>query len=302
MLKIVISAIALCSLMYGGICLFLYKQQQRIIFFPSPTLTTTPADLGIPYTDLWIPIPSHSNTHPDNPPNNSPDNHSDATSLHGWWMPSPDADAPGLLYLHGNGDNMSANASKAAWFHSLGFSVLIIDYRGYGLSSGEFPSEQQVYEDADAAWRYLTESLDVAPQNSFVFGHSLGGAIAIELASHHPDMAGLIVEGSFTSILDMSNRTKNYGFLPIDFLLHQRFESIDKVSDLRLPVLYVHGTADYTVPMDMSEALYARTPAPKKLLLVPGAGHNNVVEFGARIYEQAIRDVFSLCHQQSQCF
>lgn len=284
LLKLATAAIAFLSLAYGGMCLFLYRQQQRIIFFPSSTLTTTPADFGISYTDVWIPV----------------SNDGENEQLHGWWMPSQESDAPGLLYFHGNGDNVSANASKASWFHSLGFSVLIIDYRGYGLSSSDFPSEQRVYEDADAAWQYLTQELEVAPQNSLVFGHSLGGAIAIELVSNHPQIGGLIVEGSFTSILDMSNRTKNYGFLPINRLLTQRFESLSKVSELDVPVLYVHGTADQTVPTDMSSTLYAHTTEPKKLLLIPDAGHNDVIEFGAEAYAQAIQELFPMYHREEE--
>lgn len=270
--KLPLIFLVLGSLVYGGICLFLFKQQHRIIFFPSSTLNATPTDLDLSYQDIWIPVSSTV----------------DAESIHGWWIPSDQANAKGLLYLHGNGDNISSNLSKAAWLHHLGFSVLMIDYRGYGLSGGDFPSEMQVYEDAEAAWDYLTQSLHMASDEVVVFGHSLGGAIAIQLATQHPDMSGLIVEGSFTSILDMSNRTKNYSLLPIDLLLTQRFSSLDKVGELTMPVLYVHGTEDSVVPADMSETLYANTQAPKELLLVPGADHNNVAEIGHESYAQAI--------------
>lgn len=270
--KLPLIFLVLGSLVYGGICLFLFKQQHRIIFFPSSTLNATPTDLDLPYQDIWIPVSSDV----------------DADSIHGWWIPSDQVNAKGLLYLHGNGDNISSNLSKAAWLHHLGFSVLMIDYRGYGLSGGNFPSETQVYEDAEAAWNYLTQSLHMAPDEIVVFGHSLGGAIAIQVATQHPDMSGLIVEGSFTSILDMSNRTKNYSFLPIDLLLTQRFSSLDKVGSLTMPVLYVHGTEDGVVPADMSETLYSNTHAPKELLLVPGADHSNVAEIGHESYAQAI--------------
>jgi len=263
------------SLLYGGMCLYLFKQQQRIIFFPSPTLNQTPADVDLPYDDIWIPVDRGVEA-------------DEVEHVHGWWMPSDQPNALGLLYLHGNGDNMSANVSKAAWLQSLGFSILMIDYRGYGLSDGDFPSETQVYADAEVAWDYLTQDLGMAPDDVIVFGHSLGGAIAIELATRHPEMAGLIVEGSFTSILDMSNRTKNYGFLPIDLLLTQRFDSLKKVRSLSVPVLYVHGTADDAVPSDMSATLYAETPSPKELLWVPGAGHTNVADVGHKAYGEAI--------------
>lgn len=144
------------------------------------------------------------------------------------------------------------------------------------------------YDDAEAAWSYLTQTLNMDVGNIIVFGHSLGGAIAIDLATQHPEMAGLIVEGSFTSMLDMSHRTKNFGFLPIDWILTQRFDSLQKTKRLTMPVLYVHGTDDDIVPPDMSERLYAATPSPKELLLVPGAGHMDVAVMGGVDYGRAI--------------
>src|SRR5207253_2018562 len=103
-----------------------------------------------------------------------------------------------VLYLHGNDGNVSASMPAIAPLRELGYAVLLIDYRGYGESAGSFPSEQSVYLDAEAAWRYLTAERGVDARNLYIYGHSLGGAIAIELAVHHPEAAGLIVESSFT--------------------------------------------------------------------------------------------------------
>jgi fermentation-respiration switch protein FrsA (DUF1100 family) len=194
-----------------------------------------------------------------------------------------------MLYLHGNGLNIGANADYAVRWQRLGLSVLLFDYRGYGQSEGAFPSEAAVYQDADAAWRYLTEDRGIAPEEILIYGHSLGGAIAIDLAVRQPRAAGLIVESSFTSIRDMAYRTTPFGFLPIDQILTQRFDSIRKVPRLQVPVLYAHGAQDVQVPADMSEALYAATRSPKMLWISPTGGHaiGNVDGDG---YGQAIRE------------
>lgn len=271
---IILSIGIVLALGYGGACWFLYQRQQRLIFFPSAFLEATPASYDLPYNNVWIPVTS---------PESQPE------QIHGWWIPSDRQEAPVMLYLHGNGDNISTNLSKVAWFHHLGFSVLMVDYRGYGISEGKFPSESQVYEDAEAAWYYLIRDMAIDPDQIFVFGHSLGGAIAIELATRHPDMVGLIVEGSFTSLLDMSNRTKNFGIFPIDRILTQRFDSIRKVRSLTMPILYIHGIKDEVVPADMSQTLYEATQAPSDLLMVPDAGHEDVAEVGQEAYGVILR-------------
>ncbi|MGB3493834.1 MAG: alpha/beta fold hydrolase [Elainellaceae cyanobacterium] len=272
--SIVLGSLIILTLAYGGACWLLHQRQQQFIFFPSTQIEATPAAYGLPYNNVWISVPS---------PTSQPE------QIHGWWLPADQSEAPVMLYLHGNGENISTNLSKTAWFHQLGFAVLLIDYRGYGLSEGDFPSESQVYEDAEAAWNYLLHEMDISPERLFVFGHSLGGAIAIELATRHPNMAGLVIEGAFTSILEMSHRTKNFGIFPIERILTQRFDSINKVRSLTMPVLYVHGTADDVVPTDMSQTLHDATLSSSDLLLVSGAGHEDVAAVGEEVYGKALR-------------
>jgi len=254
--------VAIALSVYGILSLLLYTRQTRLIFFPSVTLESTPADLGLAYKEVWIEIPTAQGSE----------------RMHGWWIPAGPQERGALLYLHGNGSNVGSNVNHAARFYRMGLSVLLVDYRGYGLSEGTFPSERTVYEDARAAWDYLTGPLGYRPEQVVIFGHSLGGAIAIDLAIQHPDAAGLIVQGSFTSMLAMAERTVSFGFLPIDWLLTQRFDSIRKVPNLQVPVLYIHGEADQQVPAAMSQQLYAASPEPKQLWLVPNAGHNGLGE------------------------
>jgi hypothetical protein len=255
---------------YIGLCLFLRVWQTRLIFFPPAVIATTPAELSLRYEEVWLPVSTGK--------------------IHGWWIPAPKAEAPVLLYFHGNGSNIGDNVHRASRFHQLGLSVLLIDYRGYGKSSGPFPNESLVYEDAEAAWTYLTQKRKIAPKNIFLYGQSLGGAIAIEMAARHPDIAGVIVEGAFTSVRAVIDGVSLYRLFPVDLILTQRFDSLSKVRSLKMPILFIHGTADEVISARMSQELYQAASEPKQLLLVPDAGHNDTAELGGMRYLQTIQE------------
>jgi len=195
-----------------------------------------------------------------------------------WWMPSPIAGAPAMLYLHGARWNLTGSSSRIARYRALGFSVLAIDYRGFGKSSGEMPSEEMAYEDARAAWDQLQKLAPRSPH--YVYGHSLGGAVAIEIARNNPGVAGLILEATFTSMRDMAYQYA-WSWLPIDLVLTQRFASLEKISDVKAPTLFIHGTQDRLVPPTMSEQLFEAAKTRKRLLLIDGAGHSNIAWSGA---------------------
>jgi uncharacterized protein len=252
--------------------LALYFLQSRLIFVPSNVVESTPAVVDLAYEEVWITVKN-------------------SERIHGWWLPSRQANAKVLLYLHGNGRNIGANLNHARRFHDLGFSVLLMDYRGYGLSDGGFPTEAGVYEDAAAMWNYLVEQRRMAPKNIVIYGHSLGGAIAIDLAIKQPDAAASIVESSFTSIRQMVDYYGNYRIFPVDLILQNKFDSIDKVRSLKMPVLFLHGTLDTTIPYQMSEQLFAAAPEPKRLLLIPTAGHNNLARVAGKTYLQAVQQL-----------
>jgi pimeloyl-ACP methyl ester carboxylesterase len=164
----------------------------------------------------------------------------------------------------------------------------MLDYRGYGESDGAFPSEKTVYEDAEDAWDYL-RGRGVDPANIFIYGHSLGAAIAIELALHHPEAGGLIVESAFTSIPDMAKLRPQYALLPTR-LLNQQFDSIGKVGRLRLPVLHIHGTADEVIPFWMGEQLFRASGGEKRFVAVDGGLHDNNAAVGGALFRGEIRD------------
>jgi len=254
---------------YVGAGWYLWAHQRALIFFPSRDLRHSPADAGLHFEEVWVPV--HGS-----PP----------ASLHGWWLPSGDTERPALLYLHGNDLNIGGNVERVARLNRLGFSVLAVDYRGYGRSGGAFPSEEQLYEDAEAAWRHLVRDRRVDPADAFIYGHSLGGVVAIELAVRHPEAAGLIVEGTFTSMPDMARI--GYWMFPVDWLLDQRFDALAKVPRLKVPVLFIHGTTDREVPSSMSERLFVAAGSPKWLTLVPGGGHEDSAEVGGALYTRAV--------------
>jgi fermentation-respiration switch protein FrsA (DUF1100 family) len=271
---------------YSAVCLFLFAAQGKFIFFPARAIETTPKDFQLGYQDVVLPIPTKTGA---------------AETVHGWWIPALERSVNRresgkvLLYLHGNGLNVGANVEHANRFHRLGLSVFLIDYRGYGKSQGDFPSESRVYEDAQLAWDYLVKQRGIKPSQIYIYGHSLGGAIAIDLAVRHPEAAGLIVEGSFTSARAMVDfQAGVYRVFPIDLLLTQRFDSIAKVDRLQMPVLFIHGIADTVVPTQMSKKLFDAAPEPKQLYIVPDGGHNNSAQIGGAEYLLRVRQFLDI--------
>lgn len=218
-------------------------------------------------------------------------------NIHAWWWPAPDKDAPAVLYLHGSRWNLTGQLFRIEQLRALGFSVLAIDYRGFGQSLGQLPSETTVYEDARIAWERLVQ-LQPDPQRRLIYGHSLGGAVAVDLAAElgrdagrsdsPPPVRGLIIESTFTNLADVATALANTS-LPVRWLLSQKFDSLDKIADINMPVLIVHGTEDRYVPARFSEELFAAAREPKNLLLVPGGTHNNSMRLGRDAYSQAIR-------------
>lgn len=249
--------VSVIPLLYLIVCVRMWSTQRQHIFEPEPLLQTTPDRNGMRYEEVRIPS----------------GNGMERGELHGWWIAAVQAHAPTLLYLHGNFRNISYNIEQAVRLHKLGFNVLLVDYRGYGKSSGGEPTEAKVYEDAEAAWNYLIKQRAMVPQQTFIYGHSLGAAIGIDLAVHHPEAAGMIAESGFTSMSAMSKR--DYSYLPVNWILNQRFDSLDKVGKLKIPVLFIHGTWDKKVPYQMSQQLFDKAPQPKSLQLIEGGEHSN---------------------------
>jgi alpha-beta hydrolase superfamily lysophospholipase len=220
-----------------------------------------------------------------------------AQRIHAWWWPADNPNAPAVLYLHGTRWSLTGQVFRLEQLRSFGFSVLAIDYRGFGKSDGDLPSERTVYEDAHAAWDWLVAEQPV-PARRFIYGHSLGGAVAVDLAAslgQHDSAAagGLIIESSFTTLADMAREVTS-AWLPVGLLLSQKFDSMSKMAKVTMPVLVVHGAADRFVPSRFSQQLYDAATAPKQLLMVEGGSHNNSMRTGADRYRAALGKLFGL--------
>ena len=273
--KLLIGATAVLLVIYAFTSTYLWARQAHFIFRPERIISKTPAEYQLPFEDVYVKVN---------------DGNGKNERIHAWWIPAENPSDRYLLYLHGSALNIGANITHARRFHQMGFSVFLISYRGYGKSDGTFPTEAQVYADAQAAWTYLIEQKGIDPKAIFIYGHSLGGAVAIQLAIDNPAAGGLIVEAAFTSIADMARRIPKYRIFPLELIVHERFDSIEKVGRLQPPVLYIHGTDDKLVPSEMSSELYKRTASSKQLKFIPGGGHNNSASVGGDEYLQAVKN------------
>jgi len=234
-----------------GLLLFFF--QSSLLYFPntpSREIFATPKSIGLGYESVTIET-------------------DDGLSLDGWFIPAADPRGV-LLFFHGNAGNMSHRLESIKVFNDLRLSIFIFDYRGYGRSDGK-PSEQGIYRDAAAAWRYLTERRQIAKESIVFFGRSLGGAIAAHLAGRNCPGA-LILESVFTSVPDLASQL--YPIFPVRWLSRFRYQAKSSLKSVACPVLVVHSRHDEIVPFRHGRALYDAANEPKQFLELHG-GHND---------------------------
>lgn len=273
--RVAAATLAAFALLAG--CSTLDEKQREWVFQPSRNTWWGGAVAAEGMHDVWIDFHSREADA--------------AVRLHGLWLPHAQDDAPVLLYLHGARWDVRSSANRMRRMHELGFSVLGIDYRGFGQSTDALPSEAMAYEDARAAWDWLAARHPQAQR--YVFGHSLGGAIAVHLAGEVGDAAGLIVEGGFTSIPDVLSTFK-WGWLPVGLLVTQRFDAARRIGQVRVPVLVVHGSDDRLIQPALGRALYERAPQPKRFVIVEGGSHHNTNAVGQPLYREAVAELFGV--------
>jgi uncharacterized protein len=272
--KQAVVAILILALGYAGVCGYLWLQQRTLIYEPEAATQRTPRDVGIEFQALDIRIPGSGN-------------------IHAWWLPATGRASVGVLYLHGNDGNLGRELDRLQVLHRLGVPILAIDYRGYGSSSGPTPSESRLYEDATAAWDYLVHRMGVEAGRVVLYGHSLGGAVAAELALRRPASCAVVLDSTFTTMSEMGRR--EYPWIPIDWLLSERFETQSKLGRLSLPILLVHGERDGLVPVAMMKRLYRAAQEPKQQIVVTGAGHENALQAGGEELLMAITQLVHGC-------
>lgn len=242
-MQLLIAAVLLAAGGYGALRLF----ERHHLFRPRRAFGVTPDQAGLAYEPVDFVA-------------------ADGTRLHGWWMPAPGARGT-ILYCHGNAGNISTRMEVYQGLLTLGVNVFAFDYRGYGKSRG-IASEDGLYEDARAAFEVVRERYDDADLPPVIlYGASLGGAVAAQLASERP-VRGLIIEGGFTSAIDVGERW--FPRLPVRALAHYRFDTRGKVMALGIPKLFAHSRQDEVVPFDIGQQLFEAAAGPKQFTELGG--------------------------------
>jgi uncharacterized protein len=264
----------LVFVIYAAAGAFFYFRQDKMTF-PAPATypRATPLDAGIPFEDLHIPV-------------------NKSQQIHAWWIPAAPASASAdkvLLVFHGNGYVLEQSVSlEMIPLHSLGANLLLVDYRGYGSSSAEIPTEKRVNEDARAAFDYLTTQRKIPSRNIIFFGRSIGTGPATEMAKEHADAGGLSLISPFTSTVDIAKTIWYLRIFPLALLSHNRFDNLLKIGEVHIPVFIAVGGEDRLTPPAMAQALFQSANNPKQFYISPEADHNNVMEVGVASLQKQI--------------
>ena len=255
------------ALVYGCVVALVFAFQSHLVYYPQVGREgdLTPQAYGLVYEAVEIAT-------------------EDGEKLAAWWVPAEDARGT-VLFFHGNAGNISHRLDYLKMFRGMRYSTLIIDYRGYGTSTGA-PSEEGTYRDAEAAWRYLTEQRSVHGADIVFFGESLGAAVASWLATRHPSRA-LVLASAFTSVPDLGAEV--YWFLPVRLISRFRYDNLSHLAVLRAPVLIAHSRDDEIVPFAHGQRLYAAAREPKQFLELAG-GHNTAFIFMREAWVRVLAD------------
>jgi fermentation-respiration switch protein FrsA (DUF1100 family) len=238
-----------------------------LVYFPDGELYGDPSDVGLAFTDVTVAT-------------------EDGERLHAWWVPTRLAPAKGhVLFLHGNAGNVSHRIEHARALTGAGLDVLLVDYRGYGQSTGR-PSEEGLHRDARASLAALRAGGGVDPRRLVYMGESLGAAVALRLALETPPLA-CVLQSAFTSLQDVA---REHYPAALASLAGGAYPSLERIAKIQSPVLIVHGADDEIVPVAHGRALLAAAPEPRHLVIVEGAGHNDVLNTMGSAYGTEVAD------------
>jgi uncharacterized protein len=275
----IVLLLATLALAYLAFLLLLRLSESRLLYAPGSSRTLTPARPALGLAPERVEIAS-----------------GDGVTLVAWVIRAPPADTAGrwLLICHGNAGNLSdaGRPEHYAGLRALGLNLLAFDYRGYGESGGS-PSEAGLYRDAEAAYEYLRNTLGVPAERIVLFGHSLGSAVAVELATRVP-AAGLVLDGALISVIARAQEV--YPYVPVRWIASSRFASIEKIGRVEIPKLFLHARRDDVVPIAHGRRLYDAAPPPKTFVALAG-GHGDAFEADSAVYFGAIGRFLETLHQ-----
>ena len=242
------------------------RPEDKLIFHPSAEIIHTPGQVGLEFQDLFFTT-------------------ADGVRLNGWFIPHQEARVT-LVWFHGNAGNISHRVENIKLLHDkVKVNIFIFDYRGYGRSEGSV-SEAGTYQDGVAALQFVRKQLGIEAQNLILFGRSLGAAIATEMASRF-DSRGLILESPFVSIREMAKSV--FPLMPIGPLLQTRYDNLEKIVKIKVPLLVLHGDRDEVIPYEHGKRVFAAATGPKDFYAIHGAGHNDTYIVGGDAYFQRLR-------------
>ncbi len=201
----------------------------------------------------------------------------DNIDLEAWYIAPSIENKPVIIFFHGNAGNYSHRIHKSVEYLNAGYGVLLAGYRGYGANSGTI-SEAGFYNDGRAYIDWLLQEKNIKLSQIVIYGESIGSGVAVQMATEY-DISGLILEVPFSSLLEVA--TKRYFFVPVKFLLKDKFMNLDKIKGINAPLLIMHGVKDKVIPFDLSKKLFDKAKQPKKFVDFPLANHNNLYDFGA---------------------
>ncbi len=251
----IISVVVFCLILfYAFLVLYLYIRQKNLVFLPTPSYPIhTPKEIGIDFEEHFYQYPN-------------------GDTIHCWFIPAQSPTKTTILFCHGNSGNLGDRLEIIRVLRDLGVNLLLFDYRGYGASRGEV-SENNTYEDGERMIEFLKEKKDIHESDIILYGRSLGGGVATELSSRHPNIKALILDSTFTSLPEIGQHY--YPYIPVKWILKYRYDNLGKIKRIKSPKLIIHSQEDEVIPVSHAHKLYQAALPPKDLLILPKGGHND---------------------------
>ena len=257
--RVLLSTLKTLGGIVAAFTLLLQTGCSSVFFYPDQVTYVTPDRLNLEYDDVYLDTP-------------------DGETLHGWWLPAEPEPKGTVYYLHGNAQNISSHIMNIAWLPERRYNVFIIDYRGYGRSTGA-PDIEGTLHDAEAGLRWLIDQPDVLEQPVFLLGQSLGGALGTALASEwvkrdeQPPLDGVILDGTFSGFRAIAREKLGDFWLtwpfqvPLSWTITDEYEAYERVADISpVPVMVIHSERDGIIPFHHGERLYEAADEPKEFL------------------------------------